>query len=498
MKAFLKKKPIVFVLLLGVVISIAVTVFSILAGRHYYYRIHTNGNQISDISVRQYTEDDTPISIVKMSSIEQDDYYTLVYLDSVKPGSGLLELSYTLTNSEGEVNNVTRIIGMKVSKAGVIYIGDGSFNHNGGMAVYYGISIYTIILIIYFIRRRRYLSKTSRYSYAYLSTWAGQIFFTMLFVVYALISLASLVRLRYVDASLISTATQYLMMFMTLCTFPIVFLFAVSMGISNISLIRHEGKRLNNMLGILSGIGLLLMISAVMILFMMFIYQGKDNKILAITYSIVNAFYIVFFSILGGAIISGLQAGYHKPSMDIDYIIILGCAIRKDGTLYPLIRGRVDRAIRFWHEQADATGKKAVFVPSGGQGSDEIISEGEAMKRYLIEQGIEEQYIMAETKSTNTFENMKFSKALIDTVNPSAKIAYSTTNYHVMRSGILAGQANLHIEGMGAPTKWYFWPNALLREVVGMMAYQPKIQLVVMMLLALLAGVAGYVYFLIV
>lgn len=66
-------------------------------------------------------------------------------------------------------------------------------------------------------------------------------------------------------------------------------------------------------------------------------------------------------------------------------VYILGCGIRKDGTLLPLLKGRVDKAIESYNKQLEATGKKAVFVPSGGQGSDEIISEGEAMKRYLIE-----------------------------------------------------------------------------------------------------------------
>lgn len=80
-----------------------------------------------------------------------------------------------------------------------------------------------------------------------------------------------------------------------------------------------------------------------------------------------------------------MSAGaYRKVPYNKDYIIILGCAIRKDGTLYPLIQGRVDHAIDFWEKQYQATGKKAVFVPSDGQGDDEIIAEAKAMERYLL------------------------------------------------------------------------------------------------------------------
>ena len=37
-----------------------------------------------------------------------------------------------------------------------------------------------------------------------------------------------------------------------------------------------------------------------------------------------------------------------------------------------------------------ATGKDIIFVPSGGKGDDEVISEAQAIKNYLMEQGIDE------------------------------------------------------------------------------------------------------------
>ena len=35
------------------------------------------------------------------------------------------------------------------------------------------------------------------------------------------------------------------------------------------------------------------------------------------------------------------------PEFDIDYVIILGCKIGSDGSLTPLLKGRVDKAIEF-------------------------------------------------------------------------------------------------------------------------------------------------------
>ena len=106
---------------------------------------------------------------------------------------------------------------------------------------------------------------------------------------------------------------------------------------------------------------------------------------------------------------------------------------------------------------------------SGGQGADEAISEAECMRRYLAEQGVPEERMILEDRSTNTDENMRFSKEKIDAVDPDAKVAFSTTNYHVFRSGIKARRAKMRAQGMGAKTKWYFWPNAAVREFAGLL-----------------------------
>ena len=64
---------------------------------------------------------------------------------------------------------------------------------------------------------------------------------------------------------------------------------------------------------------------------------------------------------------------------------------------------------------------------------------------------------------------MRFSKEKIMAIDPKAKIAFSTTNYHVFRSGLLARRVKMRAVGMGAETKWYFWPNAAVREFAGLL-----------------------------
>ena len=181
------------------------------------------------------------------------------------------------------------------------------------------------------------------------------------------------------------------------------------------------------------------------------------------------AIYLYFECMVIGVMIAGGIAARHEPDKDKDFAIVLGCGIKKDGTPTPLLKGRVDRAIEFYKKQKEETGKDLFFITSGGQGPDEVISESLSMKNYLISQGIPENLILEENQSTNTQENMAFSKKIIDEINPEGKAIFSTTNYHVFRSGLFARMAKLKAQGIGAKTKWYFWPNAAVREFVGLL-----------------------------
>lgn len=76
----------------------------------------------------------------------------------------------------------------------------------------------------------------------------------------------------------------------------------------------------------------------------------------------------------------------------------------------------------------------------------------------------------------------------------NAKAVFSTTNYHVFRSGIISRQVDFEADGMGSPTKWYFWPNAFVREVIGMVSYKWKSMLLVMAPIAVFLTVIRFVF----
>jgi uncharacterized SAM-binding protein YcdF (DUF218 family) len=90
---------------------------------------------------------------------------------------------------------------------------------------------------------------------------------------------------------------------------------------------------------------------------------------------------------------------------------------------------------------------------------------------------------------------MKFSKEKIMAIDPNAKIAYSTTNYHVFRSGLFARRVKMRAQGIGARTKWYFWPNAAVREFVGLLTQHRGKQILILGSMILLYLTLTFVVF---
>ena len=250
----------------------------------------------------------------------------------------------------------------------------------------------------------------------------------------------------------------------------------VLVAISNAALLRHEGIRMSRVQGSVSG-GMLIA-SNLIGLFMYLEGQGIIH-----TFGIFLSLFSCFTDFeFAGIIISGIAAAKYKPAYDKDFIIIEGCSISKQGKLLPLLKGRTNRAIKFAWEQEIATGKPARYVPSGGQGADEIMSEGSAMELYLLSHGAEQYEVLAEKESKNTQENMEFSKKIIDKEKQDAKVCFVTTNYHVLRSGIIARKAGLDAEGLASGTKWYFWPNGFAREMAGILSIYRKEQAAILVL----------------
>ena len=274
--------------------------------------------------------------------------------------------------------------------------------------------------------------------------------------------------------------------FFAMLTLPCIIILSIYSIITNFVLIKKEGFSPRRLLGIVLGFfaiiglfgsqGIYLLITKLLL--------GTEKQFIKFTLDIsCNATLSYFYTLIIATLYCNIRAAQHTPKFNQDFVIILGSKVMSDGTLTPLLKGRVDKAIDFGNKQYEMSKKKIIYIPSGGKGSDENISEAEAMKKYLIEKGINKNQIIIENKSTSTIENMKFSKQIIDEKEKNAKICFSTTNYHVFRSGVIANREGIDCEGIGSKTKWYFYTNALIREFIANIVQERKSHIILLLLI---------------
>jgi uncharacterized SAM-binding protein YcdF (DUF218 family) len=113
-----------------------------------------------------------------------------------------------------------------------------------------------------------------------------------------------------------------------------------------------------------------------------------------------------------------------------------------------------------------------LVIASGGKGSGEEISEAESIKSELKKQGISENRIILEDQSTDTYENINFSKKLIP---KGAKLGLVVTNnFHLYRAVSIARDYGLQVQGLPAETPWIAVVKSYSREYLAITKYYLK------------------------
>ena len=472
----MKKRLIYFsVLFLLAIVSIMIL---FIGGNKYTIRqdLYNSGTKLEDYDFIIEQENE----VIKINNKKIVDNEIVFEIESVNKGRAFIDIK----NKDDSNLLYSRVV--YVHSFGLIT--EGSFFGKTKYDIV--IPIYIVICILMFlltlIRRYQISLKNNIYQYKNV-LYLGLIIFLSIILLQNIFAIIN-------NDGLIGNIERFINSFdfFSFILLPVCFIVSIFVTISNIVLIKKEGFNLRNTLGIMLGLffcfltivpGFIesLMHSSNIIVFDIHNEKGLFVRVVQFLKSSILAIVSYLECVLLGTIILSLKASRHNPNYDKDYVIILGCKIQKDGKLTKLLKGRVDRAIEFATKQKEETGKDIVFIPSGGQGSDEIISEALAMKKYLVENGIKEKNIILEDKSTNTLENFKFSHKLMK--KKDAKIAFSTTNYHVFRSGLLATSLNIKLEGMGAKTKSYFWINAFIREYIATLYYEKKKHLLIILIL---------------
>ncbi len=143
-----------------------------------------------------------------------------------------------------------------------------------------------------------------------------------------------------------------------------------------------------------------------------------------------------------------------------DYVIVLGAQVRGT-TITKSLKKRLDTAIEYLKDNP-----KTLVIVSGGQGAGEDITEAEAMSIYLKNQGIKEERILKEEQSTNTAENIKYSKMLLK--DGESELVIVTNGFHVFRALSIAKKQGLsQAQGLAAPSDKILVLNYYVREAAG-------------------------------
>ncbi len=453
---------------LAVVLSLLVSIHHIRSvGRVMSYRL-------DDLAGSQLTAQDvtvTPEGMVRVLDVTYDGDIPVLELEGVNQGAGMI-----LVNA----GDMGMMFEAEV-KPGPVVVTD-SVNFTGWEAVGWSLAASFLVAALVCLWNLVWLWRRSWYGYAMAANAGLALFCAFQAVVFLQVMISGDAHEFYDLVMLIISASDRFVWL----ALPVVAVCALLVSASNVVLIRREGRSVTNLLGVAFGVALAMAVLAWRALASLQ-FDTYAGTVAAVGINSIVATAISFgMALFLGTSACALAAALHKPAMPRDFLIVLGCGLRADGTPTPLLAGRVDTARAYARAQRDAGHAAPTFVTSGGKGDDEPCAEAESMRRYLAQTGVDDAHIVVEDQSTNTRENFSLSAKKIAAAwgdRPSApRIAFSTTNYHVFRSYVFAHEAGLAAEGIAAPTKVYFWPNAFLREFVGLLVAR-----FVPLLLALLA-----------
>ena len=277
------------------------------------------------------------------------------------------------------------------------------------------------------------------------------------------------------DGSLIGAGIIALLLFLFLVTVLLGIYAAIIFLIGNSFIVlRHESRRLPNLLTLILGLAIIALI--ILQTFGPRLLPDWSVILLSIPTTIAIYFFVVFWNFLS----ISLLYQFNQPKYNQDYVIVLGAGLINGEKVTPLLAKRIDRAIQFYHEQSEETLSPPQLLMSGGQGPDEKVPESQAMRDYALEQGIPDEDIIMEAQSTNTLENMKFSKEIMEREKPTGYHAiFTSNNYHIFRAGMYAEEVGLKIDGIGSKTARYYLPNAFLREFIAVALMNKRLHLLV-------------------
>jgi len=163
-----------------------------------------------------------------------------------------------------------------------------------------------------------------------------------------------------------------------------------------------------------------------------------------------------------------IKASFGDPDEPVDYMVVLGAKVNPNGPSVSLW-DRICGAFEYLEANPEV-----ICIVSGGQGSDEPITEAECMYRELVSLGIDPKRIWIEDEATSTWENLNFTLDLIEekTGKRPEKLGVLSSEYHLFRASLFARACHVEFVGIPARTSRVAQKfNHFMREVAGVWHY---------------------------
>ena len=163
-----------------------------------------------------------------------------------------------------------------------------------------------------------------------------------------------------------------------------------------------------------------------------------------------------------------IRASLGDKAETCEYMVVLGAKVRQDGPSVSLM-DRIKAAADYMEAHPEV-----IAIVSGGQGSDEPMTEARCMYENLVKLGVDPSRIWLEDQATSTWENLRFTLDLIEekTGQRPTKIGLLSSEYHLFRAKLFAKECGVEAVGIPAHTSRISqMVNHFMREVAGVWHY---------------------------
>ena len=141
-----------------------------------------------------------------------------------------------------------------------------------------------------------------------------------------------------------------------------------------------------------------------------------------------------------------LCARLPRRAQPADCLVVLGARVWPDGRMSETLRLRCAAALEAWR-----AGQAKAIVVCGGRGRDEPVAEAEAMRAFLLDNGVPPAAIAVDADSASTRENLANARRIM-AARGWSRAAIVTSDYHLQRALWLARDLGMCASGVAAPS----------------------------------------------